>query len=83
MDGMSETKDANFLNSLTGRVAGLQVISNGPVGSASVVIRGMNSITGNNQPLYVIDGVPIINNVDTASLQLTTVTLPPVLIRTT
>lgn len=65
MDGMSETKDANFLNSLTGRVAGLQVISNGPVGSASVVIRGMNSITGNNQPLYVIDGVPIINNVET------------------
>lgn len=65
-EGMTETRDANFLNSLTGKVAGLQVISNGPAGSASVVIRGMNSITGNNQPLYVIDGVPIINDVDTS-----------------
>ncbi|WP_239063527.1 SusC/RagA family TonB-linked outer membrane protein [Bacteroides sp. 51] len=64
-EGMQETRDANFLNMLSGKVAGLQVISNGPVGSASVVIRGMNSITGNNQPLYVIDGLPIINDVDT------------------
>lgn len=63
---MSETRDANFLNMLTGKVAGLQVMSNGAAGSASVVIRGMNSITGNNQPLYVIDGVPIINDVDTS-----------------
>jgi len=67
-EGMTETRDANFLNMLTGKVAGLQVISNGPAGSASVVIRGMNSITGNNQPLYVIDGVPIINNVETGEM---------------
>jgi len=60
-ESMTETRDANFLNMLSGKVAGLQVISNGPAGSASVVIRGMNSISGNNQPLYVIDGVPIIN----------------------
>lgn len=64
-EGMSETRDANFLNMLSGKVAGLQVLSNGAAGSASVIIRGMNSITGNNQPLYVIDGVPIINNVNT------------------
>lgn len=64
-EGMTETRDANFLNMLTGKVAGLQVMSNGAAGSASVVIRGMNSITGNNQPLYVIDGVPIINEVNT------------------
>lgn len=69
-DGMTETRDANFLNSLTGKVAGLQVISNGPAGSASVVIRGMNSITGNNQPLYVIDGVPIVNNVETGEMNI-------------
>lgn len=62
VDDMVENRDANFLNSLSGKVAGLQVISNGPSGSTSVIIRGMNSITGNNQPLYVIDGVPIINN---------------------
>ena len=41
----------------------MQVISNGAAGSATVRIRGANSISGNNQPLYVIDGVPIINNV--------------------
>lgn len=64
-EGLTETRDANFLNMLSGKVAGLQVISNGPAGSASVVIRGMNSISGNNQPLYVIDGVPIINAVNT------------------
>ena len=48
---------------LAGKVAGLQVISNGAAGSATVRIRGANSISGNNQPLYVIDGVPIINDV--------------------
>lgn len=64
-EGMTETRDANFLNMLSGKVAGLQVRSNGPVGSASVSIRGLNSITGNNQPLYVIDGIPIVNEVDT------------------
>lgn len=67
-EGMTETRDANFLNSLTGKVAGLSVVSNGPAGSASVIIRGQNSITGNNQPLYVIDGVPIINNVETGEM---------------
>ncbi|BDW79516.1 hypothetical protein BFINE_53110 [Bacteroides finegoldii DSM 17565] len=60
---MTETRDAGFVNMLQGKVAGLQVISNGAAGSATVRIRGANSISGNNQPLYVIDGVPIINNV--------------------
>ncbi|MDR3217681.1 MAG: SusC/RagA family TonB-linked outer membrane protein [Dysgonamonadaceae bacterium] len=59
---MAETRDGNFLNMLAGRAAGLQVISNGSPGSSTrVVIRGNNSITGNNQPLYVIDGIPIMN----------------------
>ncbi|MCD8260997.1 MAG: TonB-dependent receptor plug domain-containing protein [Bacteroides sp.] len=69
-EGMTETRDANFLNMLSGKVAGLQVISNGPAGSASVVIWGMNSISGNNQPLYVIDGVPIINEFNTGETTL-------------
>ena len=60
---MTENRDAGFVNMLQGKVAGLQVISNGAAGSATVRIRGANSISGNNQPLYVIDGVPIINNV--------------------
>lgn len=60
---MTENRDAGFVNMLQGKVAGLQVISNGAAGSATVRIRGANSISGNNQPLYVIDGVPIINDV--------------------
>ena len=60
---MTENRDAGFVNMLQGKVAGFQVISNGAAGSATVRIRGANSISGNNQPLYVIDGVPIINNV--------------------
>ena len=63
VESMTENLDAGFVNMLAGKVAGLQVISNGAAGSATVRIRGANSISGNNQPLYVIDGVPIINDV--------------------
>ena len=49
---------------LQGRVAGVQVSqsSAAPGGSVSVRIRGVNSINGNNEPLYVVDGIPIISN---------------------
>ena len=63
VESMTENRDAGFVNMLAGKVAGLQVISNGAAGSATVRIRGANSISGNNQPLYVIHGVPIINDV--------------------
>ena len=63
VESMTENRDAGFVNMLAGKVARLQVISNGAAGSATVRIRGANSISGNNQPLYVIDGVPIINDV--------------------
>lgn len=62
-DGLDDTRDPNLLNSLTGKVAGVNFISNGgPMASTRVEIRGNNSITGNNQPLYVVDGVPILND---------------------
>ncbi|MDR1459164.1 MAG: SusC/RagA family TonB-linked outer membrane protein [Bacteroidales bacterium] len=62
VESMKEARDGNFLNMLAGRSAGLQVISNGSPGSSTrVIIRGNNSLTGNNQPLYVIDGIPITN----------------------
>lgn len=64
ISSMTENRDAGFVNMLQGKVAGLQVISNGAAGSATVRIRGANSISGNNQPLYIIDGVPIVNNVN-------------------
>lgn len=56
--------NANMLNSLTGKVAGVQITSSsGAAGaSANVLIRGAASLTGNNQPLYVLDGVPIDNS---------------------
>lgn len=56
-------KDVNFMNSLTGKVAGLQVnSSSGGVGGATkVVMRGAKSISKDNNVLYVIDGVPLFN----------------------
>ncbi|WP_234735903.1 SusC/RagA family TonB-linked outer membrane protein [Tellurirhabdus bombi] len=60
---LANSQRDNFINGLQGRVAGLQVgTSSGmPGASSGVTIRGVNSISGNNQPLYVIDGMPIDN----------------------
>lgn len=60
---LEKAQTPNFINSLNGRVAGLQVVnSSGAAGSSAyMTIRGAASITGNNQPLIVIDGVPIDN----------------------
>ncbi len=66
-DEFTRTKDINLINSLAGKVAGVSVTKNssGLGGSAKVSIRGIRSANenGNNQPLYVIDGVPIINSI--------------------
>ncbi len=53
----------NFLNSLSGKVAGVQVTSSsGSAGASSyITIRGASSIDGNNQPLFIVDGIPISN----------------------
>ena len=60
---LTEARETNFVNSLEGRVAGVNVstVATGP-GSSNVVIRGISDITGSNQPLYVIDGIPMQNN---------------------
>ena len=61
-DAVSTVKDPNFTNALQGKVAGLSVKSSGTMGgSTNVVIRGFSSLTGNNQALFVVDGVPISN----------------------
>ena len=54
-------KDANFMNSLIGKVAGVSIntSSSGVGGSARVVMRGTKSISGNNNALYVVDGIPL------------------------
>lgn len=60
-DEIAVVKDHNPANSLVGKVAGVVVTqgTGGPGGGSRVIIRGNNSITGNNQPLIVVDGVPI------------------------
>lgn len=61
-DEVTRVKDANFINSLSGKVAGVDIRrSNQMGGSSNVIIRGYKSLTGNNQALFVVDGVPISN----------------------
>ena len=70
VDGAAVTtvKDANFVNSLSGKVAGVQIKNSGTLGgSANVVIRGSSSLTGNNQALFVVDGMPISNSTGNSS----------------
>ncbi|MBL3655882.1 SusC/RagA family TonB-linked outer membrane protein [Fulvivirga sediminis] len=62
---LSEARSLNVANSLSGKVAGLNFSTTGAgVGSSSrITLRGNRSLTGNNQPLYVVDGVPIDNSI--------------------
>ena len=62
-ENFSAARSMNVIQSLSGKVAGVNVASTatGAGGSTRVVIRGNSSISGNNQPLYVVDGVPIDN----------------------
>ena len=57
-------KSDNFINSISGKAAGIQIIKNTNIGgSTNVIIRGNTSITGNNQALFVVDGVPLNNDI--------------------
>jgi TonB-linked SusC/RagA family outer membrane protein len=62
-EALVEAREPNLVNTLSGKVSGLQVTrsSNGPAGSSKITLRGNNSLTGDNQPLIVIDGVPVNN----------------------
>jgi TonB-linked SusC/RagA family outer membrane protein len=63
-DELNQAKETNLINSLQGKVAGVVITKNatGPGGGSKVLIRGSRSVFGNNQPLYVIDGVPMDNS---------------------
>lgn len=63
-DDVTQAKETNVINSLQGRVAGAVVTNtSGAVGASSrIVLRGVNFVGSNNQPLFVVDGVPIINS---------------------
>lgn len=62
-DKLVEARESNLANALSGKVSGLQVLrsSNGPAGSTKINLRGNNSLTGTNQPLIVVDGIPLDN----------------------
>jgi TonB-dependent SusC/RagA subfamily outer membrane receptor len=62
-ESLSEVKTTSALNALQGKVAGVNITppATGAAGTSRVVIRGASSLTGGNQPLYVIDGVTIDN----------------------
>ncbi|MDO5105064.1 SusC/RagA family TonB-linked outer membrane protein [Capnocytophaga sp.] len=64
-----ESRDANVTNALSGKVSGLQVVrgAGGLAGSSKIILRGQNSLTGDNQPLVVVDGVPIDNKASGAA----------------
>ncbi|MDR1623543.1 MAG: SusC/RagA family TonB-linked outer membrane protein [Tannerellaceae bacterium] len=67
---LTKAKDANMINSLQGKAAGLVITPNatGAGGSSKILLRGNKSAWGNNQPLIVIDGVPM-NNPKTSQLE--------------
>lgn len=68
-DAVSKVKESNFINSLSGKVAGVQVRTNNTMGgSTNITIRG-NSSFSNNQPLFVIDGVPVSNETNNSTSQ--------------
>ncbi|MEO8821312.1 MAG: SusC/RagA family TonB-linked outer membrane protein [Ginsengibacter sp.] len=60
---LAATKEPNLVNDLSGQIAGLQVTrsGNGPAGSSKITLRGNNSLGPNNQPLIVVDGIPMEN----------------------
>lgn len=61
---LTKAREVNVVNSLSGRIAGVQVsgASGNMGGSSRILIRGVNSVAGNNQPLFVVDGVPLDNS---------------------
>lgn len=62
-DELTTVKDANFVNSLNGKIAGVNInkSASGVGGATRVVMRGSKSIEGNNNALYVVDGIPLFN----------------------
>ncbi|TDS09760.1 SusC/RagA family TonB-linked outer membrane protein [Sphingobacterium paludis] len=61
---LNEARETNVANALTGKIAGVDAtqVASGPGGSSRVVIRGNGSLNSNQQPLYVINGIPMNNN---------------------
>jgi TonB-linked SusC/RagA family outer membrane protein len=65
-DMINNAETGNLLSAITSKVAGVNITSSAGVAGASsyITVRGQNSITGNNQPLFVVDGIPIDNSMN-------------------
>ena len=63
-DELMKVQDANLVNSMEGKISGITITpsSGGAGGASKIVLRGNKSVLGNNQPLIVVDGVPMTNN---------------------
>ena len=62
-NALVQGKDNNLLNSLSGKIAGVRITNTQvDVGSSRIVIRGETSIAGENQPLFIVDGIPVDNS---------------------
>ncbi len=63
-EDLLKARDINFVNGLSGKASGLEIkkSSSGAGGSTKIVLRGSKSLTGNSEPLFVIDGIPMANN---------------------
>lgn len=69
-EDVATVKQQNFINSLSGKISNVQIrTTSNFAGSTNIVIRGNKSVTGNNQPLFVVDGVPIDNSTGNTSFQ--------------
>ncbi|RYY09677.1 MAG: SusC/RagA family TonB-linked outer membrane protein, partial [Chitinophagaceae bacterium] len=69
-DDLNKTRIANVASGLSGKISGLQITQgNGVGGSVNAVIRGSKSLSGNNQAMFVIDGVPIDNSTNNSGGQ--------------
>lgn len=63
-EDINKAREANLVNSLSGKIAGAQITnSSGAVGASTrIILRGASSLTGNNQPLFIVDGIPMDNS---------------------
>lgn len=66
-ENVNNSPESNVVNALSGKIAGVSVTSGnrGVAGSPRITIRGESSLTGDNQPLFVVDGIPIGNSMNT------------------
>ncbi|MDF9796613.1 TonB-linked SusC/RagA family outer membrane protein [Catalinimonas alkaloidigena] len=63
---ITQARETNVINALAGKVAGVNIVgsSSGPTASSNITIRGQSSLSGNNQPLFVVNGLPITNGLN-------------------